>query len=284
MSNQHDRLADLIIRPATAADTGKVFTFLEDVWDGEDYLSQVWDEWLGDESGRLVVAELDSEPIGTGRIVNLGWNEYWLEGLRVACEHRGKGVAQRIQNYLLDCWEQSSGTSVGYLTHRDQIAVHKLSRAGQFHHIFNVHMMRWEAQEGQHDFQRCEDHVWAAHMLASWSHENGLKGRMETEWRYPRIIPGRLTAGYKLWTWRAGQGVIAFEADEGQDEKIAALVAASFALSDAQDFFIDLSRLCSMLELGGGRWFAPSLLLPRLVKANIEPVKDLEMAAYLKYR
>ncbi|MDF1500239.1 MAG: GNAT family N-acetyltransferase [Anaerolineales bacterium] len=275
----------ILIRPARPGDTGPVFAFLQEVWEGGDYLPSVWSEWLGDPQGQLVVAEVNGEPIGTGRIADLGGGEFWLEGLRVAAGYRGRGVAGKIQRHLLKVWENARGKSIGFLTHRDHTAVHALARATQFTERFRVQMLRWEAAGGAHDFQRREDGAKATKRLASWAESHGLDGRMEADWTYPEITPERLQP-QAVWCWRDERAFTVLDHDEWDGQAIAVLAGLCVETEDLAAFFMDLRRLCSMLDLTGMRWFAPLSFLRVLQDANVDPqtVEDLEMVAYLKFR
>ncbi|GAB4204326.1 MAG: hypothetical protein OHK0022_29380 [Roseiflexaceae bacterium] len=64
------------------------------VWDGTDYVPKVWDDWLADQSGPLLVGELGGQPVALAKLTGLGEGEDWFEGLRVAPEQRGQGLAR----------------------------------------------------------------------------------------------------------------------------------------------------------------------------------------------
>jgi hypothetical protein len=277
---------DLIIRQAEPDDRSRIFAFLQEVWDGEDYLPSVWDDWVVDPAGQLVVAELDGEPIATARIVNLGHGEFWLEGLRVAKPYRMRGVAGQIKRYLLNYWEDHAGRSIGYLTHRDQLAVHKLAQAIGFSETFHVQMVRWDSAVGRHEFQPCEDLDWAAHKFTAWSQANGLEGRMELDWSYPKILVERIGKMGSVYAWRGDRAVVGLTRDVWNEQRVGVVACLCVELADCDEFFLDLARLCSMLELAGGRWFAPLkwLRLHDAANAGLQFVEDLEMVCYMKYR
>lgn len=280
---------DVKIRPAHTSDTSHVFAFLQEVWEGEDYVPSVWDEWLRDPAGYLVVAEIEGEPIATGRITNLEWGEYWLEGLRVAVSHRRLGVASRLQDHLLEYWDRAGGESVGYLTHRDQTTVHHLAAKAGFRDQFQVQMVRWNAQTGEHDFEPCKHLAPTVTQLTGWSEMNGLDGRMEVDWTYPRILPARLQAYQdkcRIWTWRGDRACVVLDRDSEAEGDSAALICLSVKAADIQYFVMDLMRLCSMLELTGGRWFVPLQFVPHLsnLGLDLEFVNNLEMTAYIRHR
>ncbi len=72
-----------VIRPARAADKQAVLAFCAHTFDWGDYLPEVWDEWLADARGQLLVATLDEVPVGVAKVTLLTPGEAWLEGLRV---------------------------------------------------------------------------------------------------------------------------------------------------------------------------------------------------------
>ncbi|MEW6216856.1 MAG: GNAT family N-acetyltransferase, partial [Candidatus Bipolaricaulota bacterium] len=57
----------------------------------------VLDGWLTE--GGLVVAELNGDLAGFGKLTLLSPGEVWLEGLRVDPTHRGKGVAKALAQH-----------------------------------------------------------------------------------------------------------------------------------------------------------------------------------------
>jgi GNAT superfamily N-acetyltransferase len=89
------------IRPARATDRPAVETICARIWEGEDYVPEVWDEWLADGHGQLAVAELEGQVVGFGKLSRLGDDEWWLEGLRVGLAHRRQGIARWLQAHLV---------------------------------------------------------------------------------------------------------------------------------------------------------------------------------------
>ncbi len=89
------------IRQARPADKEAVFRFCQDTWEWGDYIPHVWDRWLDEPIGRLLVATIDSQPVAIGHIVMLAPGEAWLEGLRVDPAYRQAGLATRLTRRLL---------------------------------------------------------------------------------------------------------------------------------------------------------------------------------------
>ena len=67
-----------------------------DVWDGQDYLPEVFDRWVADPGAWFQGAELDGLLVGVQRVRPLGPRLVWYEGLRVASSHRRRGIARAM--------------------------------------------------------------------------------------------------------------------------------------------------------------------------------------------
>jgi GNAT superfamily N-acetyltransferase len=116
----------LVCRPALPKDTPDVMELTRTIWDGHDYVPQVWDAWLHDQDGLLAVAEYGGRVVGTGKLTRLGAGEWWLEGLRVHPEFEGRGIASHIQDYTLDFWRRQGGGTIRLVTGSSRKAVHRL--------------------------------------------------------------------------------------------------------------------------------------------------------------
>lgn len=91
---------DLIVevRDARSDDREAVIAFCARTWgdDGDDYIPGVWDAWLADTAGALLVGVLAGQPVAISRVVMLSADEAWIEGLRVAPHVRRQGVGRVI--------------------------------------------------------------------------------------------------------------------------------------------------------------------------------------------
>jgi ribosomal protein S18 acetylase RimI-like enzyme len=89
------------MRAARPEDKEDVLAFCVNTWDWGDYIEYVWDEWLQDENGMLVVATVNGKPVGVAHFQMLTPKEAWLEGMRVNAEYRNHGIAKAINDYML---------------------------------------------------------------------------------------------------------------------------------------------------------------------------------------
>jgi len=123
-------MTEVAIRAGQPADKPTVAAICAQCWDREDYVPLVWDEWLADPHGRLVVAERAGEVAGFGKLTLLAPGEWWLEGLRVDPAHRRQGLAGRLQAFLIEEARRSGGGMLRYATPSYNEPVHRMA-AGQ---------------------------------------------------------------------------------------------------------------------------------------------------------
>src|ERR1700730_8035567 len=88
------------IRPARPEDREAVLAFCSNTWEWGDYIERVWDEWLRDPAGLLLVATVDEQPAGVAHMEMLTAEDAWLEGLRVDPQFRHQGLARALNEGL----------------------------------------------------------------------------------------------------------------------------------------------------------------------------------------
>ncbi len=125
-------LARLVCRPALPQDTPAILELTRHIWDGHDYIPFVWQDWLRDEEGLLVVAQLGSQIVGMGKLTKITAGEWWLEGLRVHPDFEGQGIATHIQTFLLDFWQKIGSGAIRLVTASQRIAVHRICQKSGF--------------------------------------------------------------------------------------------------------------------------------------------------------
>lgn len=124
------------IRAARAADKADVEALCAQIWEEtDDYIPQVWDDWLADSSGKLVVAELKDRVIGLAKLTRLTPNQWWLEGLRVSPEHQHQGVGGQLHAHLVEAFNQTGQGTLRFGTHSENRPVHRIASRHGFRHI-----------------------------------------------------------------------------------------------------------------------------------------------------
>lgn len=84
------------IRPAQPADRDAVLAFCQGTWEDGDYIESVWESWLSDATGNLLVAVTASNPVAIVHVTLLDATEGWIEGLRVAPTARRQGIGAAL--------------------------------------------------------------------------------------------------------------------------------------------------------------------------------------------
>ena len=113
-----------------------------DIWDGDDYIPRVAEQWIRDPEGRFIVAECDGVVRGFGRLAMRTPADGWLEGLRVDSSFRRHGVARAIAHRLLEEAKDAGAKSLRFATSCDNIESIALNeslgfvRIGGFRHFY----------------------------------------------------------------------------------------------------------------------------------------------------
>ncbi|MDE3091723.1 MAG: GNAT family N-acetyltransferase, partial [Chloroflexota bacterium] len=80
------------VRPARAEDKNAVVAFCQNTFSWGDYIPEVYDTWLADARGTLLVALIDHQPVGLLHAEFLDRGVAWLSGMRVHPDFRRQGV------------------------------------------------------------------------------------------------------------------------------------------------------------------------------------------------
>jgi GNAT superfamily N-acetyltransferase len=91
-----------VFRKLTYEDYNDVYEMCKDIWEGTDYLPEVFNKWVGDEKGVFLGAIHNDKVVGLGKYTILPDLKGWIEGLRVHKDYRGQKLGKSIINKLLD--------------------------------------------------------------------------------------------------------------------------------------------------------------------------------------
>jgi GNAT superfamily N-acetyltransferase len=117
----------LHIRPARPDDRAPVFEMVKTIWEGNDYIPDVWDEWQADPSGPLLVGELDGLVVALAKLSGIGPGEDWFHGLRVDPQQRGRGFARQMLGRCIELSRGHGARTLRYLTDEDNPTMHRLA-------------------------------------------------------------------------------------------------------------------------------------------------------------
>lgn len=123
--------SNLTLRPARDDDRPAMEQICAHTWEWGDYLPDVWDDWLADENGVMLIGELKSQAVALSKITFQTPDQVWLEGMRVHPDFRQRGIATRFLDYSLDYARAHRANVVRLATGGRNTAAHTvLSRAG----------------------------------------------------------------------------------------------------------------------------------------------------------
>lgn len=188
----------VLCRPAVPRDRVEVMDLLANIWQGEDYVPYLWDQWLYQDSGCLAVAESGGRIVGTGHLKQIVPEQWWLEGLRVHPELHGQGIGSKLHDYFVDRWLATGGEVVRLATHSHRKAVHAMCERTAFRQIAEVVPLTSEptvqtdpaAQE-----KAAPDWQAATEVLATSECSQALTGLVDYGWKFAEASPAWLGAG-----------------------------------------------------------------------------------------
>jgi GNAT superfamily N-acetyltransferase len=254
-------MGEIRCRQARPSDTPAVKDFLCAIWEGEDYVPEVWDDWLSCEQGLLIAAEYAGRTAGLGRLRDLGWGEWWMEGLRVAPEFQGLGIASRLHEYLLERWLESGGDAIRLATHARRKAVRHLCQRTGFHNAARLGHLSAEARTSGHSFIREQNVRLPPALIPRKLILTGTRGQalMDLSWAWASLREERLRerSASSSWTWQDGAGwavLLQKPEDSGEDLLIQACAVAE---EERSGFFSELRGLACQLGYARLRIFVP---------------------------
>ncbi|MGL5346707.1 MAG: GNAT family N-acetyltransferase [Peptostreptococcaceae bacterium] len=114
----------------TDNDYEEVKNLCKNIWDGCDYIPQVFNKWVNDKNGCFLSLVHNNQIVALGKYSILLDNQGWLEGLRVHPNYRGQGFANKISDKLLYIAKKDLNknkiSSIGMCTHLDTPASIKM--------------------------------------------------------------------------------------------------------------------------------------------------------------
>lgn len=128
-------MSGLEVRPAREEDREAVLAFCQQTWEWGDYIEDVWEEWLHEENGALLVALIDGQPVGVANIRMLNAEEAWMEGMRVDPAFRQRGVASALFDAQLDEAKRRGASTARLITEASNSAAIRLIERSQMRQV-----------------------------------------------------------------------------------------------------------------------------------------------------
>jgi ribosomal protein S18 acetylase RimI-like enzyme len=116
----------IAIRAARPADARAVRALCDRIW-SDDYVPEIFAEWVRDRRGRLWVATVDDTVAAVAKLTLLGDREAWLHGLRVDPRFRRRGIGRRLASHRLERARRLGARTARMDTADDNVAVQRIA-------------------------------------------------------------------------------------------------------------------------------------------------------------
>lgn len=124
-----------MIREIKLSDKKEVLRISSQIWEGDDYVCNVFDEWVIGDDGLFIGYWEQEKLIGFGRMLFLTATDVWLEALRKDPQSKIKGVGYKIAQYYMDQLKGRRIDSVRFSTYYGNTASIKLNEKLGFEKI-----------------------------------------------------------------------------------------------------------------------------------------------------
>lgn len=281
-------LARVVCRPALPRDTPDVMELTRHIWEGHDYIPYVWAKWLADPQGLLAVVEYGSHVVGLAKLTRLSPTDWWMEGLRVHPQYKGRRIASHLNDYLLDYWLRYGAGAVRLVTAAFRVKVHHIAERSGFKKVgeFGTYSAPALPESSPSFHPAAPDEV--SRVLdftvksASLSLSHGL---MDTGWQWHRPSIEHLAVAIKAgqaWWWRKSQGFLTIGEDTDDDgAPFPYIQLLACPMQAIAEMLVDCRRLAGSLGYARVDWTAP--LHPDLqpALAAVGFLQEWEHSAYL---
>ena len=226
----------ILIREARAGDKPAIVELTRTIWEGDDYLPRVFDEWLETATGEFYVMELDDRMAGVGRVQVTDEGDAWLEGCRVHPEVRGQGLASVLFSYQMHVVRRLGCGVARFTTAVSNEPVQHLASVTGFEKITDSFLFQGDpvGEFTATVLGQAERHV-AWDMIQSsdwWQATDGMKCE---SWEWVTITPRRFEEWLEndlVWGWmEQGRlaGVMVASENRQWDEATCGLITGSEA-------------------------------------------------------
>lgn len=124
-------MSSLVIRPLLPEDRPRVLDICSQIWDGEDYVPEIVDQWIEDREGEAVGAVLDGRLIAFAHRTWLHQGIAWFEGIRTDPAHRGRGAGKAITEHFIEGARRDGAQRICLSTYIDnEASIHIIERYG----------------------------------------------------------------------------------------------------------------------------------------------------------
>lgn len=261
----------VVCRPALTRDHADIAEFCKGIWEGGDYVPDVWHHWFSDPNGILVSAEYEGHVIGCGKLSLIDDGQWWLEGLRVDPNRQGLKVGSKIHNYLTGWWQEHGSGTLRLMTENPAV-VHLCSKTG----FVKTHELRgYKAKpidEPTDNFSPAMDTSEAAAFALGSESIQANDFLIDLGWRIgiPNTSIFDIYSGYKadfvhtFYWWREKRGLFSAWEDEEESNRQLVLGVFACALNDMPALLMDIRRFAARKKFD--RVFQLAFLNPQTLR------------------
>lgn len=201
------------LRPAKPEDREAITALSSHIWEGEDYVPDVFSQWLDDDQGRFTVSCEGNTLLGFAKLTRIAAGEWWLEGLRVHPEHRGRGVARQLHRHMVEAADEEGKGILRFATAAANTPVHRLAKETGFRQVSSYLAANYEVTGNEppvaHLSGATEEELPA---LRAWLDNSTLHrelaGLYEERWQWQSLEPqlAHLVRSGRVFRWRERSG------------------------------------------------------------------------------
>ena len=138
----------MIIKPITPGNKLRVLEIASKIWEGDDYIDQVFDRWIKDKTGKFIGLWQDGILIAFGKMTYLSPTDVWLEGLRKDHDLNIKGVGKIIAKYYFkELRKKKNIKSIRFSTYFDNKPSIKLNTKLGFRKVLTLSLKYLELKK-----------------------------------------------------------------------------------------------------------------------------------------
>jgi GNAT superfamily N-acetyltransferase len=240
----------VVIRPSLPADTPDVLEFCKYIWEGQDYIPYVWDEWFNDPKGILFTAEYAGKAVGVVRVVKTAPSQWWFEGFRVDPAYQGQHIGTQLHEYIVDWWLAHGDGVVRLWTNTKRVKVQHLCERLGFTHTQSRGMYAASPlAEPLEAFTpvKAEEIPSAVELARQASSQLACGETMDITWQ--AVTPNETSLrelliwpdGHLLW-WRNRQGLLCLWENDEYQPPCPGIALAACENTDLPALFLDARR------------------------------------------
>jgi len=247
----------VVCRPAIARDHADITEFCKGIWDGGDYVPDVWQHWYNDPHGILVTAEYEGHAIGCAKLSLIDEGQWWLEGFRVDPNKQGLKIGSRIHYYLTDWWVEHGDGTLRLMTENPAV-VHLCEKTNYTKTQELRGYKSMSIAEPTDNFSAATDiHEAAAFAITSETvrlNDNlidfGWRVGTVNEHIFTKYSNEKADFVHTFYWWKDKQGLFSAGEDEEDDKRQLVLGVLACALNDMSALLMDIRRFAARKKLG----------------------------------